>query len=288
MNIVFSDIDGTFYEMGSEIAPINLDAIDALQNQGDRFVFISGRGCTQIEEMLKELDKECDYIFGNGAGYKIGNAKPIYESCLSLEESEQVIRILEEQDAFYHVHTNQGIYLKPIAGYAAHIVRLKKHFMEELGERGQAMMQVKENYFTFDCQHIEGDILEFFRSQHDLKILKVELMEGDEKRTQEIIEAMKGMNVTTFSSFFTGLEIVHPESNKGVAIERYLQQFPESVTYGVGDAVNDLPMFEAVDVSVAMGNAEPAIQSICQYVTESCGVGGLGQFIFKELIDSKS
>lgn len=51
MNIIFSDIDGTFQDLGADIAQINIDAIDALQKHQDKFVFVTGRGLEMVEEM---------------------------------------------------------------------------------------------------------------------------------------------------------------------------------------------------------------------------------------------
>ena len=31
MNIIFSDIDGTFQDLGADVAQINIDAVEALQ-----------------------------------------------------------------------------------------------------------------------------------------------------------------------------------------------------------------------------------------------------------------
>lgn len=44
MQIVFSDIDGTFQEMGQPVPEINKTAINYLKAQGDHFVFVTGRG----------------------------------------------------------------------------------------------------------------------------------------------------------------------------------------------------------------------------------------------------
>ena len=53
MQIVFSDIDGTFQEMGHPIHEINKEAIRCLQDQGDHFVFVTGRGFELVQDVKR-------------------------------------------------------------------------------------------------------------------------------------------------------------------------------------------------------------------------------------------
>lgn len=70
MNIIFSDIDGTFQDLGADVAQINIDAVEALQKNQDKFVFVTGRGFEMVEELQEGSGLACDAIFANGAGLK--------------------------------------------------------------------------------------------------------------------------------------------------------------------------------------------------------------------------
>ncbi|MGY3777722.1 HAD-IIB family hydrolase [Isobaculum melis] len=285
MITVFSDIDGTFHSPGSEIAPINLEAIAALQKQGDHFVFVSGRGCHQIVDLLTKAGQDCDMIFSNGAGYKLVGEAPVYENCLSIADCVKVLEIVEKEDIFYHIHTSEGIFLKPMHHYQTHLQKLRKKF-ETLGEQGTVVMDFKENYFTNECGHHE-DLIGFFKENPEIHILKVELMDADDQIREQLIGKLASTGLYTFSSFFTALEVVHPHSNKGAAIQNYLAKMPSEKTYGIGDAENDFAMLEVVDVPVAVENATAAIKEKCQMVIGPCDSGGVGQFIFDQLILDK-
>lgn len=285
MITVFSDIDGTFHSPGSDIPAINLAAIEALQKQGDHFVFVSGRGCHQIVDLLAETGQDCDIIFSNGSGYKLVGEAPVYENCLSIEDCEKVLDILERENIFYHIHTSEGIFLKPVHHYQTHLQKLRGKF-ETLGEYGTVVMDFKENYFTNDCAHQE-DLIGFFKENPDLHILKIELMDADDQIRDQLAVKLASTGLYTFSSFFTALEVVHPDSNKGTAIQHYLEKIPSERTYGIGDAENDFAMLEVVDIPVAVENATDAIKEKCQLVIGTCDSGGVGQFIFDQLVIEK-
>ena len=53
---------------------------------------------------------------------------------------------------------------------------------------------------------------------------------------------------------------------------------------GIGDGENDLAMFEAVDVSLAVANASPAVKAVCDRTIERAEDGGVGRFILTELV----
>ena len=52
-------------------------------------------------------------------------------------------------------------------------------------------------------------------------------------------------------------------------------------TYGFGDSENDLSLFEQVDVSVAMGNAVPAVKRAATLVTDTVGNDGVAKALAK-------
>ena len=96
----FSDIDGTFQEMGQPVPEINKTAINYLKAQGDHFVFVTGRGYDLVEALMIEEGISCDVIFGNGAGLKLEGQAPVLANCLPLATLEAVTAILEKENVF--------------------------------------------------------------------------------------------------------------------------------------------------------------------------------------------
>ncbi|MBO0446714.1 hypothetical protein IGJ55_002219 [Enterococcus sp. AZ170] len=282
MNVVFCDIDGTFQDLGGEVPQINYDAIYALQRQGDHFVFISGRGYAQLSELMVELDSECDVIFSNGGGRKLVGEPVEYNHCLPLSVCEQVLTILEARNIFYHIHTNEGIILKDVENYTTNILALREK-LESMGETGKQIMDFKEAFFKEQCQHVE-DPLHHLMEHPELKVMKIELMEASDQEHEKLRELLRGESVDVFSSFTQCLEVVDTKSSKGNAIKEFMTNYPNARSYGIGDGENDLAMLDVVDVPVAVGNAKEIVKQQCQHVVGDCLDGGVGQFIFNEII----
>ncbi|GFZ27458.1 Cof-type HAD-IIB family hydrolase [Lactobacillus corticis] len=75
------------------------------------------------------------------------------------------------------------------------------------------------------------------------------------------------------------LEIMHPNVNKGQGLRELCQKIgikPAEVM-AVGDAGNDLTMFEFAGVAVAMGNGTPEAKAAADFVTGSNDADGIAQ-----------
>lgn len=282
MKVVFSDVDGTFQELGKSIPQVNIDAVNALQDGGNRFVFGSGRNYQQLQMVLDESKLDCDLIFSNGAGFRLKGEEPQYTKTLTIDQFKFIAKILDDNQMFYHVHTSAETYLKPIHHYTDHLKQLRSD-LAFMGQQGIEAMDFKEDYFTNVCEHHE-DLLSHFEQHSEIKLLKVELMEGNDVNRNRLKRIFEEAGYSAFSTFPTVLEIIDPQSNKGVAIEHYTQRFNKVKSYGIGDGDNDLSMFEAVDVSVAVSNASQEIQEKCDLVIGDCNEGGVGHFIFNQII----
>lgn len=283
MQIVFSDIDGTFQEMGQPVPEINKEAIKALQAQGDHFVFVTGRGIDLVEMMMTEEEISCDVIFGNGAGLKLEGQEPILANCLPLTTLESVMAILEQENIFYFLHTDQGVVCKNPIDYQDHFSALTEKLIHDLGEKGAMIAEYKQAYFLKECKHVV-DFFAYIKAHPAINVLKVELMEASDEKIEHLRSLLQTEPVMAFQSFAQTLEIVDPLATKGAAIRNFMGAFPNASSFGIGDGENDLAMFEAVDVSVAVANASEKIRAVCDRVIPSADEGGVGQFILEELL----
>lgn len=283
MQIVFSDIDGTFQELGHPIPLINKEAISALQAQGDHFVFVTGRGVALVQEMMKEEEIACDVIFGNGAGMMLNGQAPVLTHTVPLDTLVRVIDILEAQQVFYFIHTDQGILSPKAHLYEPQFKTSRAALIDTLGERGAMIADFKYNFFYHECIHHEN-VLAYMQANPEINVMKIELMEASDEKRDFLRRSIQGADATIFQSFVQTLEIVDPLATKGAAIRSFLATFPDAKSYGIGDGENDLPMFEAVDVSLAVANANKEIQAVCERTIDSAESGGVGKFIFSELI----
>ena len=120
MKLVFSDVDGTFTSHTHGVPQINIDAANALIAQGDRFVLISGRNPSQLEQVIEESGLAVDYIFGNGSGYKLAGEEPVYNHIVTMRDLDVFEQLFQKHDVFYHIHTSIGVILQPLHVYDEH------------------------------------------------------------------------------------------------------------------------------------------------------------------------
>lgn len=284
MNIVFADVDGTFQDFGQTVPPINLAAVRALHDQGDHFVFVTGRGYELAQELLTTTNLPCDVIFGNGAGIKLENEEPQLSNCLDHQVCLAILAILEAENTFYFIHTDQGVFLNTATRYQEHFDALHVKFEAELGAIGLEVMDYKEAYFTKECQNVLS-VPTFIQEHPELKIIKVELMEADDTQKEALRAKLAMAGAYVFESYQQTLEVVNPLATKGAAILSYMKNFPKAKSYGFGDGENDLPMFEVVDISVAMANGSQEVKVACMEQAGECSEGGLGTYIFDHIIE---
>ncbi|HAU2761279.1 TPA: HAD family phosphatase, partial [Salmonella enterica] len=205
MQIVFSDIDGTFQEMGHPIHEINKEAIRCLQAQGDHFVFVTGRGFELVQDMMAEEGLSCDVIFGNGAGLMVKGEAPVLTHTLPYKTLAQVIGILETEEVFYFLHTDHGIISPQAHLYEAQFQESRKQLLAELGERGQIIADYKYEFFYNECLH-KDDVLQFMKEHPEIKVIKIELMEASDEKRERLRAMIQSETAAIFQSFVQTLE----------------------------------------------------------------------------------
>jgi HAD-superfamily hydrolase, subfamily IIB len=279
MKIVFADIDGTFIK-DREIPPENIEAVKFLEKSGNRFVFVSGRGEGQIEDILQQGGFDCDYIYGNGAGYRFLGEEPILQHYIPASEYDYWENLFVENKAFYTIHTTEGILMQPLEDISHHFDYLKDVYAEIYGiEMAQYLENKKNDYYGKKAIFAKNPF-DYLREHLDVKLIKFELLNGEEDIRSNISRLASDIGYLAFSSVRINLEIVPALSNKGEAIKNYLTNF-ENVekTYGFGDALNDLEMFEVVDVAVAVENAMEEVKEICDVILNE----EMGTYILREV-----
>lgn len=69
--------------------------------------------------------------------------------------------------------------------------------------------------------------------------------------------------------------------DKGKGMKLAMSVLPEgTLSVSIGDSMNDREMFEAADLSIAMGNAPDDVKALCDRVTHSAREGGVAHAIY--------
>ena len=94
---------------------------------------------------------------------------------------------------------------------------------------------------------------------------------------REVVDRLSGVVGLSIMGLELGnSEVGLSENCKRGAVKAIIDYLGDAgTTYGFGDSENDISLFEQVDVSVAMGNAAPAVKEAASFVTDSVSDDGV-------------
>jgi HAD superfamily hydrolase (TIGR01484 family) len=91
--------------------------------------------------------------------------------------------------------------------------------------------------------------------------------------------------VVAYTPGFVSLHITHAQATKQHAIEKVAEilNLKKDMIIGVGDGHNDIPLFNACGLRVAMGDAVPGLKAQADYIAPSCLEDGVAH-VFEKFI----
>lgn len=265
--LIAIDMDGTLLNNEGKISEKNRQAIKKATEKDVKVVLASGRGFSGLERFIDELglNVEGQYALACNGG------------------------------ASYACHTKKPISVTGIKG--KDLLKIDE-LNKELGLKIQAYtldncLAKEENEYTkFERDHVgtEIKILDFYKDiAQDDDIMKVLLLEEpsilDEKI--KIIPKEYSDTYNMVKSLPMALEIMSKECHKGIGIKKLIDELgiKKEEVICIGDEFNDYEMIEFAGLGIAMGNANPKIKEIAQYVTLTNEESGVAHAIEKFVLN---
>ncbi len=266
--LIALDIDGTLTNSKKEITPRTRYAILEAQNQGKKIVLASGRhpiGVYPIANNLM-LDKYGGYImsFNGGRIIDCRTGNTIVSKIFPLEYLPDIVSVLKDSNITINTYDNDKI-----------------------------ISNNKVNDYTYvekDVIKAEMVVVDDFVSAIKFNINKI-LLAGEPHeldKYQKILSNRYDGLLDVYKSAPYFLEIMPFGVTKGSMMPLLLQKLnisrDEFVAFG--DNYNDITMIGYAGLGVAMGNAEPDVKKIADYVCESNDDDGIAKtferFILKK------
>ena len=242
--VVFFDIDGTLVDDRTQIIPESVGrCLKALRSNGHLPVINTGRPFSHIDPRIRAMDFGA-WVCGCGMQV-ILNGNSIYEN---LPEPE-------------------------ICSYAVDAVR---------NCRMQAVFEARNSTLLTDGDRSSNPVLqrEIRRFEDrgfpvkDLSQLErpefIKMATFDEADSQhERFKTLMAPWFTCIEREHTMLELVKRGCSKARGMEILLEHLgvTRKDTLAIGDSTNDLPMFEAAEHTVCMGNGTESVKVLAEYVT---------------------
>lgn len=253
---VFFDVDGTLLSHTLKDVPKSTrTALMKLRQKNIKCVVATGRHLSELEILpVKDIDFD-GYITLNGQlcldeNQRILSGKPITgsdkETIIRLFKEKKIPVLIVEKDALYINFVNQHVEKAQIA-ISTDIPRIGTYTGNEIYQAVAYLERGKEAYLA---------------------------------------EQLPNCKITRWNEY--AVDIISSCGGKAEGIIEYLNKngIAQCETMAFGDGENDIDMLRFAQIGIAMGNADSAVKSAADYVTENVDDDGIEQALkFWKIID---
>ncbi|MFZ4262706.1 Cof-type HAD-IIB family hydrolase [Sphingobacterium sp. HJSM2_6] len=244
---VFFDIDGTLLSFKThEVSPSSREAIRLLQAKGIKTILSTGRSINSIDH-VKFLDFD-GYITFNGGYCVTKDMEILYRQTIDSQDIQSVLNYAKNNSLSFSFMSENEITIHDvtpeIAGMYAHL-NLPVPKLVDL------------------------DLVD------TASILQTNIFLGPEEEPAFMNEVMPNSLASRWTPLFAD---VNPKGqSKKIGIDIFCKHFGIDIahTMAFGDGGNDISMLEHVQIGVAMGNANPEVKEIANYITDDVDSDGI-------------
>jgi len=266
IKLIALDMDGTLLNNEKKISERNCEAIQRAKDAGIKVVLASGRPPEGLQQFLTQLDliSNDDFCvsYNGSLVQRVASGEVLHQTSLKGTDIKKVFELSQRLEVCIHAFSVK-----------------------------QGLITHQHNQWTDVEAKINGITateVDFSTLADDDDFIKV-MMVADEMRLTDVIaqlpESLK-TDYTVVRSAAIFLEVLHPESNKGIAIEKLCQLLELSAeqVMCVGDAENDHAMLSFAGLAVAMENADDETKAIADYITAHNNEDGVAVAIEKKAL----
>ncbi len=247
IKLIASDLDGTLVSGNMSDLPEGFpEIVKELKQKGILFAAASGRQYHNLRRLFHEIKDDIAYICENGA-LTIYQGEVLNKVEIPPETALPIIRRLEKEP---------GTEVLVSGAFTSYICPKEPLFEEYI--KG-----MKNQY------KVVSDLTDI--GEPIIKLALFEKEGTEERDRQSYWQSQFPPSVKVVTSGSLWLDFLFPDAHKGIGIEALSRRLgisrDEILTFG--DNYNDIEMFKASGVSVAVENARPGIRELCDYTTPS-------------------
>ena len=258
------DLDGTLLNSQKKIPEESVRAIQAVCRAGKTVVFDTGRAIPELTEQIALLPEVQYAIFASGAGiYDIRNKKALALRGIPAEQTARILSVARTKDLM-----PQFVLTETDVIQASHMEQLERYHMGVYRPMYEKSMTLVPDVFAFAA---------FCREP----FLKINLYHAEVDERIDTRKQLASPELELVYSEVSSLECSAKGVSKGSGLKllcELLHISPESCI-AVGDADNDIPMFRAAGLSIAMGNAEAHVKATADRIVSDLDHGGCSEAI---------
>ena len=283
--LIAIDMDGTLLDSNGKISTENKAAIKAAHDAGHVVMICSGRHHDSLALFLSEVGLIGLPIAANNGAVSLVDGKII--DCVQMNKIavEQICNWLSDHLYPFVLYAKQGIY-----SHYAFLERAESETkMFDAGVGAGVFAKDPERARTYFKKIVTQEFEFFTDLPADLEFVKLFALTPDPVKKAVFWEfASKVDGVTVTSSHSDNVEVSDVRGHKGTGLTVIANQLGVALadTVAIGDNFNDIGMMKVAGVAVAMGNAEPEIKAMADFVTLTNDEHGVA-YAIKEYILKK-
>ena len=250
------DVDGTLYDLDHHtVFNSTINAIHKAKQNDYLFVIASGRCHYALGKALNQLKP--DYILGiSGSVIVDQNHQVISSFDIPTQAIDELVAFAKQHEAGLVLKCLDHMYLYQ---YESKIDWLEGQINSDIGSEPFKTCYSQDIHYSHKvqggCIHCDPTLLlDHFKDHPYLDFIQ-------------------------YSN--DGFDFVLKGLNKGIGINKLMQhlQLNRDEVCGIGDNLNDLPMFEVCGYNIAMGNAKEVVKQKASFVTTSSSDNGIANAI---------
>lgn len=264
IKMICLDLDGTLLQDNGEVSQEDKDTLRQCIVHGVLVYLVSGRPYFFTKYIANQIDPNVKVICSNGGYYEKG-----FQTCKVSIDEKAMLDIVETLQAYdCHAFYKNETYIYTKDAYDERFLYDHMH------------KDKKEFPYTLSyCSLQDEELL-----TQAVEIVKILVYNFDKEKLQQARTHLENNLLLSISSYNDiSFDINAKGVDKGVAIHDVCQHHgidPKEVM-AIGDGENDIAMFEAIGLSIAMDNANEHIKKICVDTTSTYQENGVSKAIQK-------
>ena len=256
IRLVVSDVDGTLVDKQKQLTSATADAVKRLKDAGVGFSIISARprsGMMPIADTLG-IDEPMGAFNGGTVFRRTGEV--LEHHTIDPDVARGMVALAENVEVDIWVFADDRWYATSGEG---------DHVDSEKVSSNQQPVLVDDVSDLLDA----ADKITFVSDDESLLV----------KLHEQAARFKSDATIVQSQTYY--LDVTSLAANKGVGVSSLAAMFdvPLDAVAALGDQQNDVPMLEAVGLSIAMGNAPPAVQDLADEVTRANDADGVAHAI---------
>jgi Cof subfamily protein (haloacid dehalogenase superfamily) len=264
IKLVLSDVDGTLVTQAKELTPRAIEAVGRLREAGIMFALTSSRPPRGLQMFVEPLQLSRPLGAFNGGAMVEPDLTVIEQRTIPEELVGAVVSLLESRSLSAWVYRGEEWYVRDLHGPR---VEHESHTVQFAPTR-----------------------VESFEGLHDgvAKIVGVSDDHDAVARAASAAAERFGERLAASRSQPYYLDVTHPEANKGSVVSFLAARYgiPVEAIATIGDAGNDVAMFAASGLPIAVGNAAPEVQRAARLVSTSNEQEGFANAVERFILGS--